>query len=203
MYNLILVDTETTGLLPCDMVELSKLSIFLKDKTDFSIKNKSNLLDSLLQLEIETERFRPNKLLNIEATKVHGLTLKDLVDCPNTSSFRWGIPKANDFIVAHNFRFDYNVIQNSDKLFIIARNRRIDTLGLARTIWKTPKVPNHKLDHLVRHFYPEVPTNEKLFRVDGKFSKSKRDIIYLYLLLVKILEELPNVKSWEEVAMRS
>ena len=141
MSRSVLFDTETTGLDPLTgdrIIEIAALELVRELPTGVVFHR---LVD-------------PEREIDAEATRVHGLTRADLQGKPRFAEI---VDELLDFIggdplVAHNATFDFSFL-NAELARLgrpsICPTRKIDTLELART--RFPGLPN-SLDALCRRF---------------------------------------------------
>jgi DNA polymerase-3 subunit epsilon len=98
MSDILIFDVETTGIKP-ERDQIIELCIQVGLKTDSPSK---------------TWRFKPSVPISPAAEKVHGISMKDLVDCPPFASavneIREYFEKA-DVIVGYNVEFDISFLQ--------------------------------------------------------------------------------------------
>lgn len=178
--NWVILDTETTGVSSIDQViELAKLYMMP------TIKDNCIQVENLLEAT-SCERFRPTVPINERAYEVHGIRMKDLLSCP--SSLRLEAPKAVGYI-GHNVSFDHRMLKKPNVKLIC-------TLGLARSLDKQLKLgfENHKLDTLSEHYYPDL-----VEVLNPKLHSAKLDVIKCFLVLIKLVEHLPNIKTFDEL----
>lgn len=141
MIRSVLFDTETTGLDPLNgdrVIEIAALELIndLPTGRHFHV-----LLD-------------PQRDIPAEATRVHGMTVADLVGKPLFAEVTSQLLAflGDDKLIAHNAAFDFGFLDmelGRAGLPALARHRMIDTLMLAKT--RFPGMPN-SLDALCRRF---------------------------------------------------
>ena len=116
--HFIILDTETTGLVKPDPIEIAYIHIntskeqFLKN----SILEHPNYPEYL-------ERFCPNKDIDSRATEVNGISMEDVKDKPNCSSFNLhdvllGEGRRDETIImcGSNISYDYRVLKKPENV---------------------------------------------------------------------------------------
>jgi exodeoxyribonuclease X len=131
--NYVVVDVEGNGQHPPDLVELAIVPI-----TGGIIGKPSSWL------------VHPDEPINYFATRIHGLTNKDVADAPLFAAIKDDVLTALDgaALVAHNAHVDVDVLQR--KLGDWQRPEVFDTLKLARRL--LPGQASYKLGALVDAF---------------------------------------------------
>lgn len=129
--NYLLVDTETVGLNPpkqgSGVVQVAWL-----------------VLNSWGEIQSEHNHMvNPEAPIHPEASKVHGIYDKDVVDCPKLSDVF--APTGACIQVSHNAVFDLRFVANCYENLV----GQVCTLELARQL--IPNAPNHKLTTLVEY----------------------------------------------------
>jgi DNA polymerase-3 subunit epsilon len=141
MTRTVLFDTETTGLDPSDghrVIEIAALELV----NDLATGRHFHVL-------LNPERDIPD-----EATRIHGITLRDLADKPRFAEVAAGLLEflSDGALIAHNAPFDFMFL-NAELARLalppLDLERMVDTLALART--RFPGMPN-SLDALCRRF---------------------------------------------------
>ena len=185
--NIIIYDTETTGLNPLKekIIEISFTKLI------------NNTGDTFL--------INPEKQIPIEASNINGIT-NELVDkCKNFSQIIDNLEK--DFECKNKDNKTYLIAHNGntfDELFLKEEYNRInreipegyifiDTLPITRELLKD-KVENHKLQTLKRHFDIEVD--------DSVAHTAKADVVVLAELWEK-LKEIANEDRLIEISIAS
>jgi exodeoxyribonuclease X len=131
--NYVVVDVEGNGHQPPELVELAVVPIVggvVGEPASWLVK--------------------PPHPVRYFATSVHGLTTKDLADCPKIADITAEVLEALDApaLVAHTAHVDVDVLRRElDKW---QPPEVFDTLRLARRL--VPGLPNYKLGTLVEHF---------------------------------------------------
>jgi DNA polymerase III epsilon subunit-like protein len=198
MVKVIILDTETTGLTASDEVlelayiEIDTLAVeqgtFYTDSFDF-IKESINSNTAV-------SRYRPVCAINPYAFAVHGIGLTDLVGKPNSSTIY--LPKDITYMIGQNISYDKRMLgqTNPELLKQLDSIRYICTLTLARVIDKQMGIgyENHKLDTLVKHYFPEHSET-----LAPKLHSAGNDVLKTYLVLLKLVEHLPAIETWDEL----
>jgi len=150
-----ILDTETNGLpirndfSSVSMLELAYIIVdldlnIIKEK-NYLIKGKFEVPEIITQLtgitkQMTNEKGRPLEVVSKEF-------YKDLKDC--------------EFVVAHNLRFDYNVIKKelkTQKKYILnefCSKIQMCSLAMFRKELPKPVIPNHKLQTIYNHLHKE------------------------------------------------
>ena len=129
----IFLDTETTGIQDCRLVELAW---------------------SEPSGRILTVRAKPPIPISEEATAIHGITEEDVMGLPAfVDNMQYAKIKElieGSVVIAHNAPFDIDVLAREG---IVVRNF-IDTLAVAKKLY--PRFPRHNLQFLREHFHIET-----------------------------------------------
>lgn len=138
MHNIVVFDTETSGLSPKTGHRIIEIGAVALNGTAITGE-----FQSLIDADCE---------ISWQATRVHGITNRMLVGAPSPwqvfSEFRDFIGDAT--LVAHNAQFDLRFLQfEFADLGFELPNRSECTLRLSRKIW--PELENHKLGTVARH----------------------------------------------------
>lgn len=131
--SFVVVDVEGNGQQPPELVELAVVPI-----TGGVVGEPASWLA------------KPEHPIRNFATSVHGLTTKDVADCPVVSDISAEVLQALDapVLVAHNAHVDVDVLRR--ELPGWEPPETFDTLKLARRL--VPGLPNYKLGTLVERF---------------------------------------------------
>jgi exodeoxyribonuclease X len=129
----VVVDVEGNGHQPPELVELAVVPIMggvVGEPTSWLVK--------------------PPHPIRYFATSVHGLSTKDVADCPKTADITPDVLEAlnGPALVAHTAHVDVDVLRR--ELDGWQPPEVFDTLKLARRL--VPELPNYKLGTLVEHF---------------------------------------------------
>jgi exodeoxyribonuclease X len=143
-----------------------------------------------------TERFFPSVPIEQRAYGIHGISLKDLTGCRHARFI--DIPEDAEYIIGHNISFDIRLLSQTntaikDKL---SKIKLIDTLFLARALNKHQNLgfTSHSLDYLTEWYYPEH--KERLLT---EFHSAEIDILRTMLVLLKLIEPMKNIETWQEL----
>jgi exodeoxyribonuclease X len=129
--NYAVVDVEGNGQQPPDLVELAVVPI------------RSGIIGEPMSWLV-----KPDTSIKHFATRIHGLTNKDVVDCPPFADISGHVLAAldADALVAHNAHIDLGVLQR--KLGAWEAPEVFDTLKLARRL--LPNQGHYRLGELVK-----------------------------------------------------
>jgi exodeoxyribonuclease X len=196
MSKVILLDTETTGISnhPIhehpQVIELAYLSFETLEEFKMYLQANKIGIKSYIEHIFEDEdwvheRYKPSMPIHIDATKIHGILLKDLVDKPRSETIK--LPEETKYLIGHNIQFDYRCLGKPEGINLIC------TLKLIRAYctFKKEKPPSRKLDDLIGYYFPEVSG------LTPKLHNAKLDVIKVILILEMILNEFPKIDSWE------
>lgn len=131
--NFVVVDVEGNGQQPPDLVELAAVPIV------------GGVIGKPLSWLV-----KPDAPINHFATRIHGLTNKDVADCPSFEAITGDVLAAldADALVAHNAHVDLGVL--SHKLPGWESPEVFDTLKLARRL--VPGLDSYRLGNLVEAY---------------------------------------------------
>jgi exodeoxyribonuclease X len=131
--NFVVVDVEGNGQQPPDLVELAAVPV----------------VDGIIG-EPVSWLVRPETSIKHFATRIHGLTNKDVADCPSFEDITSNVLAAlnADALVAHNAHVDLGVLQR--KLTGWEPPEVFDTLKLARRL--IPGLGGYRLGNVVEAF---------------------------------------------------
>jgi len=107
MKHLINLDTETTGLNNPDVIEMA----FVK------YNNVECLMkDFDININVWEKRYKPTKAIEAGAAKVHGISMKELKDCPKCTTINLheilDIPEDDEIIIiGSNPKYDYGALK--------------------------------------------------------------------------------------------
>lgn len=196
MLNIIALDVESTDVgKTAQVIELGYIHL------SYNLSELSYTKDDLvgdivneLTLYSYEERFRPTVPIKLDASKVHGIYLKDLFGCRRPSEIT--LPENLAYVVGHNLIFDYRLLKQSNPNLneTLDNIKPIDTMVLAKTLNKNLKLgfESVKLDYLVKHFYPDNVEN-----LIAKDHAALGDCIKCVLVLIKLLEYIPHITTWD------
>jgi exodeoxyribonuclease X len=193
--NVIVLDVESTGVTPHpklgypQVVELGYIELDeLGSKPE--LEEGETLVDYFLNKGQENKfvkRYKPSIPIHPDAVKIHGITYKDVFNCDSSESLE--LPEGLDYIIGHNVQYDHRCLGKPDIKLIC-------TLKIAKKFSKFAGVtfPDHKLDTLVKYYYPD-----EYHKLEGKYHNALNDCIKCILILYKMLEQLPGVKTWTDL----
>jgi exodeoxyribonuclease X len=193
--QVIVIDTETTGLANPDFIEVAYFPLqdilnqmlFEADESDADL----NPVDITFKNTFR-ERFQPRKPIDAGASKVNGIYMKDLIGFRKSSEFT--LPQTIQYIIGHNIAFDKKALNYDIKKPLISDDvKMICTKELSQLVFTGQT--NNKLVTLVQFLYPEHA--EQLLK---KAHTALGDCKLTYLVLLKCLEKLPQVETWEQLA---
>ena len=160
----IFLDTETTGIADCRLVELA-----------WSLPAQAGDPSG----RILTVRAKPPIPISEEAIAIHGITNEEVA---NLSLFSQNIQYdkikkllEENVVIAHNAPFDIGVLAREG---IVVRNF-IDTLAVAKKLY--PRLPRHNLQFLREHFHIET---------EGKAHSAKGDVVVLMALYERMKQDV-------------
>lgn len=195
--TVLICDTETTGVAKTDQViELAYLEVGLKDLEVLKqgLKEIANFYTNLHE-NISRFQFKPTVPINPHAYEVHGIGLAALHGKPCATTVT--VPE-HTYMVGHVISFDKGKLIGSNPTLAeqLDKTKYICTRDLAKAIQKNLGIEyeNHKLDTLVRHYYP----TEYEVLVQSTHDAAG-DVVKTILVLLAMLEHLPNVETWEEL----
>lgn len=167
----IVLDTETTGLDAPEVIALAQTTA-LESPIDFSSS-------------VSQQFFKPSKPISLGAMATHHIIDEDLADAPPWPG-KWSPPEVVEYLIGHNIDFDWKAIGQPHVA-------RICTLALSRSL--LPDLDSHSLTAMTYFFHGRVNGREL---VKGAHDAA-HDVSLCMLLLEKILELMPGVRSWHQV----
>lgn len=189
--KVIVIDTETTGVSSKDQViqmtyiPLPENIVILREAFELSQNSPKVFAEDLKNLST-TQMFKPNVPIHPKAQETHGIRYVDLLKHPPVSTLK--APEA-DVYLGHNISFDHRMLGKPDVKLIC-------TMALAKQIGKKHGLdfPNHKLDDLTIHFF-----EKDAIAVTPEYHNAYMDCVKTLLVLLKLLEYTPGIKSWKEL----
>jgi exodeoxyribonuclease X len=113
--------------------------------------------------------------------------MKDVIGCPSIKTFEF--PSTIEFFIAHNAVFDYSVLGEPDV-------KRICTKELSQLVFSGEKgLKNNKAVTVTEFLFPEQG-KELTASAHGALADCK----LVFYILHKVLERLPQVKTWDDLA---
>jgi DNA polymerase III epsilon subunit-like protein len=185
MSKILVLDVESTGISNHPIYGHPQIiELAYADVTDLLILSFTE--EQLRAIPVSNERFFPSMPIHPEATKIHGIQKKDLFGCKKSETIT--LPEMK-YIVGHNAAFDKRCLNMKEV-------PEICTMALAKTISKQLKIKyeNFKLDTLAAHYYPEVADT-----LVTKLHSANNDVLKTLLVLVKLVEHLPTLKTLDDV----
>lgn len=139
-------------------------------------------------------RYNPEMPIHDEAYKLHGILKKDLLGLPSSSTCKLDIN--TDYIIGHNISFDARCLGMTTRFAGEYKTKQICTMALAKALNKKFNlgITSFKLDNLNVHFYGEDARS-----VIQRYHEAATDVLKTLLLLIKLVEYIPNVKTFEEL----
>ena len=174
----IILDTETTGFNkindPSDPIWVAYLS-FAELSGETEPQNRKTF----------SQKYNPSKPINPGASKVHGFYKKDLLEFSKYTFTSLEIPESVEYLIAHNNKFDWEVIRSTRKF------KRICTIKLYKALY--PEIGKYALKHLIETLYPDI-ASQLLLQAHGAVADARLTL----LLINKVLEDF-EISSWEEI----
>ena len=185
-----IADTETTGLVDPQACEIGWLHVqdTLAEFKQAVVDNPIAFLnDNSYFLSVYEQRFRPTKAIELQASKVTGIYMKDVLHCPSITTFEF--PKSVKYMIGHNIAYDHRVFGKPDVKLICTKE-------LAQLVFPKDKgLKSHKLTTIIEWLYPEDGAT-----LVANAHGAVLDCKLVYLVLLKVLEKLPQVETWEQLA---
>ena len=185
-----IADTETTGLKEPQACEIGWIEVHpeLSEFRKGTVENPISILkENSIFISVYSQRFKPTKPIEAGASKVTGIYMKDVFNCPCITTFEF--PKTVKYMIGHNIAFDHRVFGQPDVKLICTKE-------LAQLVFpKKDNLTSHKLTSLIEWLFPEEG-KELIENAHGALLDCK----LVYLLLLKVLEKLPQVDSWEKLS---
>jgi exodeoxyribonuclease X len=185
-----IADTETTGLVDPQACEIGWLHVqdTLAEFKQAVVDNPVTFLsDNSYFLSVYEQRFRPTKPIELQASKITGIYMKDVIKCPSITTFEF--PKSVKYMIGHNIAYDHRVFGKPDVKLICTKE-------LAQLVFPKDKgLKSHKLTTIIEWLYPEDGAT-----LVANAHGAVLDCKLVYLVLLKVLEKLPQVETWEQLA---
>lgn len=200
--KVLICDTETTGLTNHStyghpqIVELStiKFDLHYDLQTLPHLLNKEDIKDHFDRYYSESmfnQLFKPSMPIHPEASKIHGKTLRDLINSPRSETAK--LPSDAKYLIGHNIQYDYRCLGKPEGYLLI------DTLVICKLIRKYTshdlKAETNKLDDLLIALNPK---QYQQFTNEG-FHRSLDDCFKCLLIIEIIIKLMPNVKHWDDL----
>ena len=185
MSRVVILDTETTGLKQPEAVEIAWIE--LSQDINEVRNNPPDIYNESSFVSWFEQRYLPTKAIEEGASKVTGIYMKDVIDCPSIKTFVF--PEDITYIIGHNIGYDHRVLNKPNVKLICTKE-------LAQMFLQDKNLKNNKLTTIV----------EFLFE-DGKALVENahgalHDCKLVYLILHQILQKVnpTTVSSWEDLA---
>ena len=172
----IFIDTETTGLDDCDVIQLATSVPLATPQPPFS------------HLPVMSQLFAPTKPISIGAMATHHIIESDLAGAARWPG-KWTPPGGVQWLIGHGVDFDWKAIGTPNV-------KRIDTLALSRGLW--PDLESHALGALLYFLLPHEQARELL----RSAHSADQDVLLCAILLAEILGRRP-MHTWDEVWVAS
>lgn len=196
MPNIHVADTETTGVTnhPIhghpQIIEFASIELTNNlEALSAGVTSFATLRSAVQHLSAigETNKYKPSMKIHKEAVKVHGISMLSLLREPRSEDITF--PEM-DYMLGHNIQYDYRCMGKPEGIKLVC------TLKLARAFDKQFGIgfQNKKQDTLLLHFYGE----DIRWLVTGHHA-ALSDCVKCLLLLVKLLEYVPSIKTFEEL----
>ncbi|MBU2749888.1 3'-5' exonuclease [Acidithiobacillus thiooxidans] len=177
MGNILIIDTETTGFTePVEPIEIAWVQLQAEPMSD--LEAACTVVESFEQ------RYQPSGPIAFGAMATHHITGEDLLDCPPPDDFV--VPAETAFLIGHNIDYDWNVIGQPDI-------PRICTLALSRRLW--PDDLGHSLGAMMYRLLEKEKAKSLLQDAHSAYY----DVLMTRILLQKILEKMPKVRTWQRL----
>ena len=189
-------DTETTGLMPGRIIQLSYI---MQTETDVKAKNFFFYVDYIEPSAVAVHGFTPEKLFTLSCGKTFSCDIEEIYDDFLSA----------DLVVSHNFAFDLKFMiaefLYQDRQFryresLCTMKRFTDVLCLPRSSHRGYKYP--KLTELAEYFdvYPYDATRSaiELFGDTGSSHDARFDTAMLYLAFNAAAAEREDINALRE-----
>ena len=194
MPSIHVADTETTGVMnhPIhghpQIIEFASIPLG-NDLEAWRGHEEIDILEAVEEISLlgTAKRYKPSMKIHKEAVKVHGISMQSLLKEPRSEDI---VFPEMDYMLGHNIQYDYRCMGKPEGIKLIC------TLKLARAFDKQFGIgfQNKKQDTLLLHFYGE----DIRWLVTGHHA-ALSDCVKCLLLLVKLLEYVPNITTFEEL----
>lgn len=195
MTKAIILDTETTGLPPTgEACEIAFIDIRFKGLLNTSPKFIKEMvlpnLDNFEEGQMFHQTFMPKGDFSPRASEVNGFTKEKLIGSPCISTFKF--PTDVTYMIGHSIMFDWQMVTKPDVKLICTKELSIKYL--TKQSGRGTKGLN-TLTGLIERYYPEE-ANELI----AKAHSALQDCKLTYLILLKVLEVVPELDSFEKLA---
>lgn len=176
MSQAMILDTETTGLLEPDVIQLAA-----RGPLEFHVP--------WAEAPTETRSFKPRKPIEAAAMATHHIIMEDLDGFPEWPGY-WNPPFGVQYLIGHQVDFDWKAIGSP----LI---KLIDTMAIAKHVW--PDLGSYRLTALMYHIYKAPEAREMCKNA----HVAAVDIYLAETLLDHLLSDLIGagnvVQSWEDL----
>jgi len=181
MTQVMILDTETTGLKNPEIIELA-YNYF-----------EGGLLDFADNVELENcfkyhSYFRPKGPIEIGAVVVHGILPSRVKDAPSIDKL---VMPEVEYVVGHNIDFDMKMLPQCDNV------KRICTLAISRLLF--PELDSHNQSSMLYHM---LGLNESTLAMLSNAHTAAADVDNCACLLASIVH-LTEAETWEELYLFS
>lgn len=188
--KVVIIDCETTGLVASEAVEIAIITL-PDELSEFRTVDLDKILANHTSIEhfegVFEQRYRPTKAIDPRASAVTGIYMKDVIGCPSIKTFKF--PESIEFFIAHNAVFDWKVLNQPEV-------KRICTKELSQLVFAGEKgLKNNKATTITEFLFPELG-KDLTENAHGALADCK----LVFYILYKVLERLPQVKTWEDLA---
>lgn len=167
---IIVLDTETTGREPPEVIELA--FNILEPQYDWRFESSSLM------------RFRPTFGSCLGALATHHILDQELVDCNPSATAK--LPEGTEYMIGHNVDYDWKALGQPAV-------KRICTLALCRHLW--PDLDSHRLGSMVYHLWAPSDAKE-ILTVPGNggfgLHSAQFDTDICTSIFHKLLEEMTS-----------
>lgn len=188
--RVVIIDTETTGLVEPQAVEIAIITL-PDELSEFRTLDLDKILANHTSIEhfegVFEQRYRPTKAIDPRASAVTGIYMKDVMGCPSIKTFNF--PESIEFFIAHNAVFDWKVLNQPEVKLICTKE-------LSQLVFAGEKgLKNNKATTVTEFLFPELG-KELTENAHGALADCK----LVFYILHKVLERLPQVKTWDDLA---
>lgn len=188
MSQAMILDTETSGLVEPDVIQLAA-----RGPLEFSVP--------WANAPTTTLHFKPRKPIEPAAMATHHIIFEDLEGYPEWPGY-WTPPVGVQYLIGHAIDFDWNVIGSPNQASpqpMTAGDplKRIDTMAIAKHVW--PDLGSYRLIALIYFLFRASEARE----MTKNAHTASVDIYLAEMLLDHLLSELIGagkvIRSWEDL----
>lgn len=169
MIDAIILDTETTGFVDPEVIQLA-----------WKEPVRPSFFDAVWK-----KMYKPSKMIEWGSLATHHILMMDLQDCEPSSQAALDVPPAA-FLIGHNVDYDWQVLGQPE-------GRRICTLAMARELW--PEVDSHSL---VAMTYFTQGAND-MTRVMVQGAHSAAEDVLLCEALLHVIMQVTKISDFESL----